>query len=603
MSSFALTTIGVDVTKRAFIDVNNEGYTPKNQDYPRFFYGQKSVLGVYFRYGSTTAVSDWAAGDTFSLAIDPDYNHTDYDGTLDDAKTGAITDIDITFAVTPTLDDTGHIILVNDEGDSESVAYTAQSGTGTGPYTFTVSKTLDYSYASGDIASVADKLMVDDDNDNVDIVGTWTEIDRDTGKVSFLVDSRRYEFLRKLEALAVAAGDRTETVKEYAVKIEIKRVPSGETIPTTVLSDICYAARNVKWLESSDAPTDGNFTQTDARYIKRGDATVVEPTELTIATGSITRTQLMHTVDTEGDAGADDLDTIAGASAGDLVWLYPANAARTVTLKSGTGNIVTSTAADIVMQDNAHYLGYYDGSNWRFNEVVVTGALIYKGTWDADTNTPTLADGTGNVGDTYIVSVAGTTSLDGIADWEIGDWAVFNGTVWQKIDNSESGKVKMDSADTIDYLDQKVDDTTIESNGSKKLAVKNSSIGRDQTTRGTADWDRVTALGSATALADNATENITLGAVATYRAFKVHGHIKATSAADYMQFEVMVLHDGTNANVNSVLLLQPAAGNSLDGPVTFSADIDSGNLRLGVTLTSLGDTASLKYRIKDALEV
>ncbi|WP_321900013.1 hypothetical protein [Paraburkholderia heleia] len=33
----------------------------------------------------------------------------------------------------------------------------------------------------------------------------------------------------------------------------------------------------------------------------------------------------------------------------------------------------------------------------------------------------------------YTVSVAGTTSLDGIMQWNVGDHAVYNGTVWQKI--------------------------------------------------------------------------------------------------------------------------------------------------------------------------
>jgi hypothetical protein len=62
--------------------------------------------------------------------------------------------------------------------------------------------------------------------------------------------------------------------------------------------------------------------------------------------------------------------------------------------------------------------------------------LTYKGTWNASTNTPTLASGVGDPGDYYIVSVAGTTNLDGITDWQPGDWAIFNGTEWQKIDQS-----------------------------------------------------------------------------------------------------------------------------------------------------------------------
>ena len=67
----------------------------------------------------------------------------------------------------------------------------------------------------------------------------------------------------------------------------------------------------------------------------------------------------------------------------------------------------------------------------------VTGALVYQGTWNASTNTPTLTSGVGTKGYYYVVSVAGTTNLDGITDWQVSDWAVFNGTTWQKVDNSE----------------------------------------------------------------------------------------------------------------------------------------------------------------------
>ncbi len=65
------------------------------------------------------------------------------------------------------------------------------------------------------------------------------------------------------------------------------------------------------------------------------------------------------------------------------------------------------------------------------------GALNYQGTWNASANSPALASGVGTKGDYYVVSVAGSTNLDGITDWQIGDWAVFNGTVWQKIDNTD----------------------------------------------------------------------------------------------------------------------------------------------------------------------
>lgn len=62
------------------------------------------------------------------------------------------------------------------------------------------------------------------------------------------------------------------------------------------------------------------------------------------------------------------------------------------------------------------------------------GALNYKGIWDASTNTPALASSVGTKGDYYVVSVAGSTTLDGISNWGIGDWVTCNGSAWQRVD-------------------------------------------------------------------------------------------------------------------------------------------------------------------------
>lgn len=69
----------------------------------------------------------------------------------------------------------------------------------------------------------------------------------------------------------------------------------------------------------------------------------------------------------------------------------------------------------------------------------VTGALVYQGTWNASTNNPTLTSSVGTKGDYYVVSVAGSTNLDGTTLWGIGDWAVFNGSIWEKVDGGDSG--------------------------------------------------------------------------------------------------------------------------------------------------------------------
>ena len=68
----------------------------------------------------------------------------------------------------------------------------------------------------------------------------------------------------------------------------------------------------------------------------------------------------------------------------------------------------------------------------------VLGAMQFQSTWNASTNTPTIpAASSSNDGHYYVVSAAGSTSVGGVTDWEIGDWVVSNGSTWAKIDNSD----------------------------------------------------------------------------------------------------------------------------------------------------------------------
>ena len=89
------------------------------------------------------------------------------------------------------------------------------------------------------------------------------------------------------------------------------------------------------------------------------------------------------------------------------------------------------------------------GRNPTFNDVTIEGDLIingevftgldFQGSWNASTNTPSLASSVGTNGEFYIVSVAGTTDLNGITNWGIGDWAIFNGTAWQRVEGGADG--------------------------------------------------------------------------------------------------------------------------------------------------------------------
>lgn len=68
----------------------------------------------------------------------------------------------------------------------------------------------------------------------------------------------------------------------------------------------------------------------------------------------------------------------------------------------------------------------------------VTGAYKFKGSWNATTNDPALASGVGTQGDVYRVATAGTTTVDGISSWTVGDQLGFNGAIWQKFEGSMS---------------------------------------------------------------------------------------------------------------------------------------------------------------------
>lgn len=66
------------------------------------------------------------------------------------------------------------------------------------------------------------------------------------------------------------------------------------------------------------------------------------------------------------------------------------------------------------------------------------GGSVYQGVWNAATNTPALTSGVGTKGWFYKVNVAGTTTVDGISQWTIGDIISFDGTTWDKIDGISS---------------------------------------------------------------------------------------------------------------------------------------------------------------------
>jgi hypothetical protein len=125
------------------------------------------------------------------------------------------------------------------------------------------------------------------------------------------------------------------------------------------------------------------------------------------------------------------------ALSGEATASGPGSAAVTLSTSAVTGKLLTGvniTGGSISATDSI--LVAFGKVQNQINGVL--GGAIYQSVWNASTNSPTLTSGTGTKGYYYIVSVAGSTNLDGITDWKVGDWAIFNGTTWNKVDNTDA---------------------------------------------------------------------------------------------------------------------------------------------------------------------
>jgi hypothetical protein len=190
-----------------------------------------------------------------------------------------------------------------------------------------------------------------------------------------------------------------------------------------------------------------------------------------LVNGSVTNDKLANSSLTlAGDSGTQTLtlgDT-STFSGGDGI----------VTVAQATDNLVISVDSsfvEIVSRKGASN-GYasLDANGRVPSSQLPSSAFEYKGNWNASTNTPTLADGTGDAGDMYRVSVAGNQDLgSGTIDFQVGDYLLYNGAEWDKIDNTDSvssvngatGAVVLDSDDIAEGSTNLYDKIVSLSNG------------------------------------------------------------------------------------------------------------------------------------------
>lgn len=258
------------------------------------------------------------------------------------------------------------------------------------------------------------------------------------------------------------------------------------------------------------------------------------------------------------------------------------------------------------------------------------GAVNYQGTWNASTNSPTITAGTGTKGYYYVVSVAGSTSIDGQSLWGVGDWIIFNGSAWQKVDGGSTGDFTNLSASGTVTLSGGTTLAVAYLNGSRVLTT-GSALQFDGTTlgiyNGTADAQRLNLGTSGTNAVINATRasgtqpnvifqidgaermrltstGLGVGATPTTR-FTVGGYSSANQTPDIQITRSssgtliqtgpnITFSDGTTNNTTSLQVTQGRFGvwNYGAGAWNERMSIDaSGNLGLGVTPSAWGAKA------------
>jgi hypothetical protein len=188
-------------------------------------------------------------------------------------------------------------------------------------------------------------------------------------------------------------------------------------------------------------PTTASQTNWDTAYTNR---ITSASAPLSIASNAISISQANTT--TNGFLSSTDWNTFNNKQAagnyitaltGEATASGPGSASVTLTNSAVIGKVLTGlnvTGGTVTATDSI--LAAFGKVQNQINGLI--GGSIYQSVWNASTNTPTLTSSVGTKGYYYIVNVAGSTNLNGITDWKVGDWAIYDGTAWQKVDNTDA---------------------------------------------------------------------------------------------------------------------------------------------------------------------
>ena len=137
------------------------------------------------------------------------------------------------------------------------------------------------------------------------------------------------------------------------------------------------------------------------------------------------------------------------------------------------------------------YASLDDGGKVPIEQLPATvtgGNASFQTSWNAATNTPTIPPALPeNNGFYYLVAVAGTTTIDGISSWAVGDQIISDGVAWKKITStatvsSVAGKIGAVTLNKNDVGLNNVDNTSDTTKNAATAALTNHTIKGSQNT-------------------------------------------------------------------------------------------------------------------------
>jgi len=315
----------------------------------------------------------------------------------------------------------------------------------------------------------------------------------------------------------------------------------------------------------------------------------------TTANGSATPTQSLH-IDSQGI----DLTGAADATAG-------------ITFKNGSilryWPAVTGNTGKILRTDGTDF--FWD------TETVPSGSVLFKGEWNANTNTPSVSNATGTLGWQYIVSVAGTQNLGaGSVAYAAGDQIIHNGSVYIRIP-AQTAQVQANWTETNSalpaFIQNKPTLATVATSGSYNDLSNKPAIPAAQIN---SDWNSVSGLSQilnkptiptqyTDALARAAitlSSNAPTGTTSTLTYNTGSGAFTFTSAAALVSGttiktvnsnSLLGSGDVSVGTVTSVGGTGTVSGISLGGTVTGSGSLSLSGTLSGITNANLSGTAGI----------